>query len=227
MGFFRKREPDHSPHHFLEKIKEETSLLTQWLQYFYKKHDEHDIRIRLLEQHAHRKSEDPKLGLLEKQYAQLLTHFTQLQKRVAIILEAQEPVLKKIEEVEQKLTLRGEDTEALRELHQKLSLLEGARMHDAQKAQTLPAQNARLRLAQKIAKKSKEYIKHTLLSLIAKYGRISGLQLREIAVEEQNLCSKSTFYRLLAELEQEEELGSVREAKEKVYFSQLEKPIIR
>ncbi|MBR9691524.1 hypothetical protein GOV06_01945 [Candidatus Woesearchaeota archaeon] len=83
-----------------------------------------------------------------------------------------------------------------------------------------PAPRAALkeRLMRKISKNSKEYIKSVILGTIKKYGRISGPQLKEIVVEEQGICSKSSFYRLLQEIEEEQDIASFTEGKEKTYF---------
>ncbi len=220
--FFRKKEERHLEHRensFFDKVREEMSLLTQWLHYFYKKNDEHDIRIRLLEQHAHvKKGESQKVAVLEKQYGHLVDQVAKTQRRLHIVLEAQEPLLQKLEELEKKMP-HG-DMEKLAEVHKRISLLEQKGAH------SLP-HTAKQRIAEKVAKKSKEYIKHTIQALITKYGRIAGLQLREIVVDEQHLCSKSTFYRLLQELENDASVGSLREIKEKVYFAQLEKEVVR
>ena len=69
----------------------------------------------------------------------------------------------------------------------------------------------------KISRRSKEYMKGMVLSLIKKYGRMSALQLREMVVEEQGLLSKSSFYRLLTEIEGSDEVSMLSEGKEKVY----------
>ncbi len=79
------------------------------------------------------------------------------------------------------------------------------------------------KIMSRVARNSKEYVKSMIRQLIDKYGRASGLQLREIIVEEQGLSSKSSFYRLLAEIEQDNEVGVVREGKEKVYLSKAAK----
>ena len=63
--------------------------------------------------------------------------------------------------------------------------------------------------------------------MISKYGRISALDLREIIVDEQSLCSKSSFYRILEELELEQSVNVVAEGKEKVYFNQTQNTISR
>jgi DNA repair ATPase RecN len=81
--------------------------------------------------------------------------------------------------------------------------------------------NLREKIVKKVARRSKDYIKGLLLSTIAKYDQISALQLREIIVEEQGLCSKSTFYRLLEEIESEDSVGMVSRGKEKVYMPKM------
>jgi len=43
-------------------------------------------------------------------------------------------------------------------------------------------------------------------------------------VEEQNMTSKSTLYRILEEIERSDEIGTMRKGKEKIYFSKLKKP---
>ena len=53
--------------------------------------------------------------------------------------------------------------------------------------------------------------------------RKAALQLKEIVVEEQALCSKSSFYRLLEEIEQEPEIGVVKKGKEKHYITNISK----
>ncbi len=79
-------------------------------------------------------------------------------------------------------------------------------------------QNLKEKIFKKVTRHSKDYIKSMLLSYIKKYGKISGLQLREIVVEEQGLVSKSSFYRLLIELEEDDTVSVVHEGKEKHYF---------
>jgi uncharacterized protein YoxC len=81
--------------------------------------------------------------------------------------------------------------------------------------------NFREKIIQKISKNSKEYVKGLILSLIRKYEKVSALQLREIVVEEQGLCSKSSFYRLLEELEKSDELEVFQEGKEKFYMHRI------
>lgn len=224
MFFRREKQEGTSLLPFVKRLKEEAAVITQWLHYFHRKHDEHDIRLRLLEQHTHRKTKNEeyhalKVAQLDARHTMLAKEAAKMERRMAIILEAQEPILKKLEALEQSLVKTGEQHsplyDSVNDLHQRLSLLE--------KEEKKTPVTSKSRIAEKIAKKSKEYVQHTILALIEKYGKIGGLQLREIVVDEQRLCSKSTFYRLLAELEERTTIGSLKQAKEKVYISQLEK----
>ncbi len=79
------------------------------------------------------------------------------------------------------------------------------------------------RLVQKITKNSKAYVKSVVLSMIKKYGKIAALQLKEMIVDEQGLCSRSSFYRILSEVEKEPEIGVLQEGKEKTYVFRLAK----
>ena len=80
-------------------------------------------------------------------------------------------------------------------------------------------QSAREKIMKKITRNSKEYVKSIILSYIKKYEKISALQLKEIIVDEQNFCSKSSFYRILDEIDELEDIGVVRHGKEKHYIS--------
>lgn len=74
------------------------------------------------------------------------------------------------------------------------------------------------KIIRRIAKYSKDFIKTKIYDIIRKYEKVSALQLREIIVEEQGLCSKSSFYRILEELESQDEIETVHDTKEKFYF---------
>ena len=65
---------------------------------------------------------------------------------------------------------------------------------------------------------SKDVIKESIFKLIRMHGQVSGVSLRDSIVNEQGLCSKSSFYRLLEELEQSSEITVVDEGKEKRYL---------
>jgi predicted ATPase with chaperone activity len=75
------------------------------------------------------------------------------------------------------------------------------------------------KLMRKLARNSKDYIKNLVLGLVHKYGKMGALQLREIVVEEQGLCSKSSFYRVLEEMEKESSLQVISDGKHTVYVA--------
>ena len=84
-----------------------------------------------------------------------------------------------------------------------------------------PVSAIREKMMKRIARNSKDYIKSMIVSLIRKYSRISAMALREIVVDEQGLCSKSSFYRILEDIEKEGSTAVISSGREKVYVSEL------
>lgn len=121
-------------------------------------------------------------------------------------------------EIDEKLESIGSQNtfEKLQKFNEKLEKMNLEISNLQQKTDT--KQNLKERIFKKVTRHSKDYIKSMLLSYIKKYGKISGLQLREIVVEEQGLVSKSSFYRILVEIEEDESINVVHEGKEKHYF---------
>ncbi|MBI4139541.1 hypothetical protein HY483_01120 [Candidatus Woesearchaeota archaeon] len=72
------------------------------------------------------------------------------------------------------------------------------------------------RVERKIRYHGKDFLKQTIRGMVQKYGRLSGLQLREMLVDEQGLCSKSSLYRILEELESE--FKTFSEGREKIFI---------
>jgi hypothetical protein len=80
----------------------------------------------------------------------------------------------------------------------------------------------REKVVKRITRNSKEYVKGLILSYIKKYGQIGALQLKDMIVNDQGLCSKSSFYRILEEVEQMDELGIVKRGRQNYYlFKQI------
>tara|TARA_Y100000310_G_scaffold278140_1_gene296403 strand:+ start:1313 stop:2104 length:792 start_codon:yes stop_codon:yes gene_type:complete len=137
-------------------------------------------------------------------------------------VESAAHLMPKIEEIKSKIN-NLEDSHApikqrVEEHASKLEKLEFGHTNKPIHQQPKTVHSARENLMRKIAKSSKDHVKTILRSLIIKYGQIHALQLREIVVEEQGLCSKSSFYRILEELEQEEDISVLHEKKEKKYI---------
>ncbi|MFC1775063.1 hypothetical protein ACFLZN_01990 [Nanoarchaeota archaeon] len=72
------------------------------------------------------------------------------------------------------------------------------------------------KIVKNVSQKSKDYIKKTILSLLSKHGKIQGRLLREMVVDDQKLCSKSSFYRVLSELKKEEEVNIISSGKDQI-----------
>ncbi|MCB9359539.1 hypothetical protein H6503_06425 [Candidatus Woesearchaeota archaeon] len=83
---------------------------------------------------------------------------------------------------------------------------------------TSTRQSLKEKIFKKVTRHSKDYVKSYIMSLIKKHEKISGLSLREIVVEEQGIVSKSSFYRILTEIEEEEGIHVLHEGKEKHYW---------
>lgn len=94
-----------------------------------------------------------------------------------------------------------------------------------QKMEKPKSKTFKQKLIKKISKNSRKYIKTITINLIHKYENISALKLREIIVEEQGLCSKSAFYRLLSNIEKEEDIEIANHGQEKIYISKLIKRV--
>ncbi len=173
------------------RVRDDTSRIFQWLDYLHTQNLEQQKTINSLRRD---------LSFVPKSSEDV--------KRVIDSYYSFDAMLKRLEKMEEKLV----------SLEQKR--LESAKISDVEieKKESLHSQLQR-KMIKKITRNSKNYIKSTIVSLVSKYDKISALELREIIVEEQNLCSKSSFYRILEELEQEQMLNVIAEGKEKTYFS--------
>ncbi|MBD3248613.1 hypothetical protein GF336_01035 [Candidatus Woesearchaeota archaeon] len=185
-----------------QKVKDDTSQIFQWLQHFHQKQQDTDQRLARIEEHI--ASSDSQDSLELKQRLRKLEYHTQYQpqisreeiRRIAENSVSYDHILRKIEEINLRI-----DTLEKRKSAQRIE----------------KKQSIKDRIVKKITKNSKDYIKSVVLSLIKKYQQISGSQLREIVVEEQGLCSKSSFYRALEELEQSSDIEMMKKGKEKTY----------
>lgn len=199
------------------RVKGDTETIYQWLQHF---HNQALQQQQLIEEQQHViDDQDVQVSRLQQEAKMLRNEVAQL-KETALRLTP-ENIRKIIDEHYAAGTL----LERLRTVEHKLAQLEAR--HTAARpivaVQQPQAQETRARLRERIVQKltrhSKDYVKNVILGLITKYGKISALQLREIVVEEQGLVSRSSFYRILEELEEEAEIQVVSRGKEKVYVA--------
>lgn len=203
LDIFKKRIYSQVETHSLIKasfanVKRDTALLFQWVNYI-----------------------NQKLQQQEELFYHLQGEISNIPKTKESIREAIDSyysnigILDKLKTIEQRIDNlyiqkpSTEKSEELKSIIQRLDSIEQKR------------QGIKQKLIQRLARNSKDYLKSVILSLIRKYEKISAQKLREIVVEEQALCSKSSFYRFLEEIEKDDTIGVIKTGKEKSYLSKL------
>jgi len=222
MALFRKNEIIESRffqlHQILKasffNVKNDTSKIFQWLNYLYQKSMEQENRI-------HEQSQ--KISELKAELSTMPKTKHQL-KQIIDEFYSYETITRRIDDIENRLNnmYKGQI---------QVPQAEGHRLFEIQKRlESLEQKKAGLKekLLKKITKSSKDYIKTIIVSYIKKYEKISALQLKEMLVDEQGLCSKSSFYRILEEIESEnEDIGAIKKGKEKEYISKITKKLTK
>ena len=192
-------------------VKRDTANIFQWLNYLYRKSLEQDQALKRVQSDISNlpKSRDEIKRIVDGYYS------------IDIIMARIKELSIRIDELSRiKQTESHIPEQAPRELHIDLSHIEKRLERLEQRKISIKE-----KMIKKLTRNSKEYIKGVILSYIKKYEKISALQLKGILVEEQSFCSKSTFYRLLEELEELDDIGVVKQGKEKHYISKAVKHI--
>ena len=181
------------------KVRQDTQALYQWVTYLYEQNKQLTDQSAVLR----RLCDEQKLALndLKVTFSHLPKPHTNEQIRQIIDAHySLEPVFQRLKLIEQKI-----------------DLVDRRRPVELPRIEENNSDPLKERLMKKLVRNSKEYIKNLTLSLVHKYGKIGALQLREIVVEEQGLCSKSSFYRILEEMEAEQKLHVISDGKHTVY----------
>jgi hypothetical protein len=194
------------------KVKQDTDTLYQWVTYLNAQNQQ------LVEQNAafKRLTEEQKLALNELKVT--VQHLPKTPHEIKQIVEQYysfDPILQRIKHIEQKIEL----LEMRRERSSFRPLDHSTPSVSAPPARETASTNLKDKMMRKLARNSKDYIKNLVLGLVHKYGKMGALQLREMVVDEQGLCSKSSFYRILEEMEQEHSLQVVSDGKHTVYIA--------
>jgi len=183
-------------------VKKDTQNIFQWLNFLYQKNQEQEKEIEQLKTEL---SYIPKKPEEIKRIVDSYYSFDNMTERIKMLND-------KID------NLQFKPTHPTTTLHPGLHVIEKRLSElEEQKKATI-----REKVVKRVTKNSKEYVKSLILSYIRKYGQISSLQLKEMIVQDQGLCSKSSFYRLLEEVEEIDEIGTAKQGKQKYY---LYKPI--
>jgi len=179
-------------------VKNDTQKLFQWTNYLHQKNLEQDHEIKQLKlelSYIPKKPEDIR-KIVDTYYS-----FDNIIERIKMINE----------KVDNLASNKGQITPqiqpGLHEIESRLTQLE------EQKKATI-----REKVVKRVTRNSKEYVKNLMLSYIRKYTQIGALQLKDMVVYDQGLCSKSSFYRLLDEIEALEDIGTVKRGKQKYYL---------
>lgn len=186
-----------------DRVKQDTQAIYQWLNYFY---DESNKQKALI------KNQRETIEELQDQVDEM----PKTKEEIKAIVDAyydHETLLDRMRQITEKI----EHLESVKKAPAPRKVI--VREAPVQR----PASALREKMIKKIARNSKDYVKSMILSMIRKYGRISAMALREMVVDEQGLCSKSSFYRLLEEIEKEQDITVISSGREKVYVSGLSK----
>lgn len=197
-------------------VKQDTTALYQWVAYF---QQQMARQGQLVEEQQHDLDDYEQEILRQKQLIERLQ--TELRsvpkdsetiKRIVDAYYDFDAILERVRQIEDKLRHleHQKATTAVQQIRHEVAALPHV-VPPPSRTQAL-----RDKIVQRITRNSKEYLKGLIMSMINKYGKISALQLREMLVEEQGLASKSSFYRLLEELEHESAVGVIHEGKEKL-----------
>ena len=182
-------------------VKNDTQKLFQWLNYLYQKNLEQQNQIKQLQlelSYIPKKPEDIR-RIVDSYYS-----FDSITERIKMLSEKIDSIAAK---KQSEPYTHPQAQPGIYEIEQRLSQLE------EQKKATI-----REKVVKRVTRNSKEYVKQLMLSYIRKYTQIGALQLKDMIVYDQGLCSKSSFYRLLDEIEALEEIGTVKKGKQKYYL---------
>lgn len=191
-------------------VKRDTTNIFQWVNYLYRKNigQEQMIKQLQLEISYIPKTREDIRHIIDDYYSfeSIMAKIRELNNKIDELSKKQPAYVEKI--VPQILQKEPIDVS---HIEKRLEKLEQKKLSIKEK------------IMRRLTRNSKEYVKGVILSYIKKYEKISALQLKEIVVDEQNFCSKSSFYRLLEEIEQLDDIGVIKHGKEKHYVSKAVK----
>ena len=188
-------------------VKKDAANIFEWLNYFYKKNMEQEQTIKKLQIELSYipKTRDEIRHIIDDYYS-----FESIMAKIRELNDKVDELAKKQQVYPDKYAPQP----LAKDVHPDIAYIE-KRLEILEQKRKLMKE----KIMKRLTRNSKEYVKSVILSYIKKYEKISALQLKEIVVDEQNFCSKSSFYRLLEEIEELEDIGVVKHGKEKHYIS--------
>ena len=205
-------------------VKKDTANIFQWINYFYRKNREQEQLIKglQLELSYMPKTREDIRHIIDDYYSfeTIMARIREVNERVDELARRQIAIAERHIQMPQPQIQQQVQKEIPREIEAGISSIEKRLERLEQKKMSIKE-----KIMKKLTKNSKEYVKSVILSYIKKYEKISALQLKEMVVDEQNFCSKSSFYRLLEEIEQLGDIGMIKSGKEKHYILEISKRI--
>lgn len=205
MGLFRKHHQAIHSHvkKSFENVKKDTSSLFGWVNYLHQKIEEQEDLIR--QQQKYLRALHKYLSENAITATDVRKLMSQPQKNVDVLHHQIRIIHKKLDVM---ASLHDRHHVRINELHARLSV---------------PEKKSALKekLMKTLTRNSKAYVKNAIVNYIEKYREISALQLKELVVDEQHLCSKSSFYRLLQELETKQKVMVVKKGKHKNFLVKI------
>ena len=212
-----------------ETVRKDTDSLYQWVQFLHQKIQSQEQTIESLRQsqsqiESHLLGPDDVRVLIDQHHSiqqveAIRSSISQLQHRIEMMASMHDSHHSQIGTVGGTMaeheTVLNDHKERLNALVSKLDYLN----ESAEKK----GSSLKEKIVKTITRNSKTYVKNTIQNYIEKYHQMPALQLKEMVVDEQGLCSKSSFYRLLNELEVDQKVSVMRDGKQKIYIANTPK----
>jgi hypothetical protein len=178
-------------------VKNDTQKLFQWVNFLHQKNLEqgNEIKQLKLELSYMPKKPDDIRKIIDTYYS-----FDNIQERIKMLND-------KIDSIQSEPSYTSTASPQMGEIEARLQQLEEAKQA-----------TIREKVVKRVTRNSKEYVKQLVLSYIRKYTQIGALQLKDMVVHDQGLCSKSSFYRILDEIEALDDIGIIKKGKQKYYL---------
>jgi hypothetical protein len=211
---------DYAIENSFQRVRSDMDQVNQWISYLYAQDMERQRLIDIIHgqmQHLSTVQVHPPAAHAAAAMPHIdgrMRHVEEKIDALSFSIKAIEPIVDKVAKLNSQVKLVEENQNSVFERLKEFS----SRIEKAEAGRARTSSNLREKIVKKVARHSKEYIRNLILSTIGRYEQISALQLREMIVEEQGLCSKSTFYRILEEIEAERSVEMIARGKEKVYL---------
>ncbi len=181
------------------RVREDTQNIFQWIQHLNQKNQEQEHLLTNL--HQKNQQQEWLLHQIKNQpqnhdSAHLQQRIDQLNQKVDTLLERHHYHAQKLDHHSQKID----------HFHQKFQILEK------------PKHSFKEKIVKTFSRHSKNYLKNLIFQYLEQHEKISALQLKDMIVDQQGLASKSTFYRILTEIENSSQVTVIKDGKQKYFL---------